>query len=160
MELDELVEHVEHFTLLPDEVARLRNKSGPTRLGFALLLKFFTHRGRFPAGRGEPADEVVEFVAKQVLQFRSSNATHRPVIEALELVSRYAAAGNLSYYPAGEHVPAHPGSARGLGAAGAQGRQARPPPHRAHGLRGVHVPGAARTAALQEDLGGRCGALA
>ena len=63
MELDELVEH---FTLLPDEVARLRNKSGPTRLGFALLLKFFTHRGRFPAGRGELADEVVEFVAKQV----------------------------------------------------------------------------------------------
>ena len=63
LELDELVEH---FTLLPDEVARLRNKSGPTRLGFALLLKFFTHRGRFPAGRGELADEVVEFVAKQV----------------------------------------------------------------------------------------------
>ena len=45
----------------------------------------------------------------EVLQFRSSNATHRPVIGALELVSRYAAAGNLSYYPAGEHVPAHPG---------------------------------------------------
>jgi hypothetical protein len=37
-------ELVEHFTLLPDEVGRLRNKSGPTRLGFALLLKFFTHR--------------------------------------------------------------------------------------------------------------------
>jgi hypothetical protein len=32
----------------------------------------------------------------EVLQFRSSNATHRPVIGALELVSRYAAAGNLS----------------------------------------------------------------
>ena len=62
----ELDEFVEHFTLLPDEVARLRNKSGPTRLGFALLLKFFTHRGRFPAGRWELADEVVEFVAKQV----------------------------------------------------------------------------------------------
>src|SRR5664279_4755654 len=45
----------------------------------------------------------------EVLQFRSSNATHRPVIGALELVSRYAAAGNLSYYTAGEHVPAHPG---------------------------------------------------
>jgi len=43
LELDELVEH---FTLLPDEVALLRNKSGPTRLGFTFLLKFFTHRGR------------------------------------------------------------------------------------------------------------------
>lgn len=30
LELDELVEH---FTLLPDEVARLRNKSGPTARG-------------------------------------------------------------------------------------------------------------------------------
>jgi hypothetical protein len=30
LELDELAEH---FTLLPDEVALLRNKSGPTRLG-------------------------------------------------------------------------------------------------------------------------------
>lgn len=30
LELDELVEH---FTLLPDEVALLRNKSGATRLG-------------------------------------------------------------------------------------------------------------------------------
>jgi TnpA family transposase len=44
-----------------------------------------------------------------VLEFRSSNTTHRPVIEALELVGRYAAAGNLSYYPPGEHIPAHPG---------------------------------------------------
>ena len=33
LELDELVEH---YTLLPDEAALLRNKSGATRLGFAL----------------------------------------------------------------------------------------------------------------------------
>lgn len=63
VELDELVEH---FTLLPDEVALLRNKSGATRLGFALLLKFFGRRGRFPSGRGELPVEVVEFVARQV----------------------------------------------------------------------------------------------
>jgi TnpA family transposase len=62
-ELDELVEH---FTLLPDEVALLRNKAGATRLGFAVLLKFFTHRGRFPVGRSELADKAVEFVARQV----------------------------------------------------------------------------------------------
>ena len=37
-----------------------------------------------------------------------SRRTHRPAIEALELTGRYAAAGNLSYYPPGEHVPAHP----------------------------------------------------
>jgi hypothetical protein len=63
LELDELAEH---FTLLPDEEALLRNKSGATRLGFGLLLKFFTRMGRFPSGRAELADEVVEFVARQV----------------------------------------------------------------------------------------------
>ena len=63
LELDELAEH---FTLLPDEAALLRNKSGATRLGFALLLKYVTRMGRFPSGRAELADEVVEFVARQV----------------------------------------------------------------------------------------------
>ncbi|GHD36422.1 putative transposase [Nocardiopsis kunsanensis] len=47
----------------------------------------------------------------QVLQFRSNNAAHRPVIEALELVERYAKAGNTTYYPLGEHIPAHRGTA-------------------------------------------------
>ncbi|WP_331724139.1 Tn3 family transposase (plasmid) [Streptomyces atratus] len=42
-----------------------------------------------------------------VLEFRSSNHTHRPVIEALALVARYANAGNTSYYPLGETVPVH-----------------------------------------------------
>jgi Transposase DDE domain len=32
-----------------------------------------------------------------VLDFRSPDTTHRPGIEALELIGRYAAAGNLSY---------------------------------------------------------------
>ncbi|MGH3569775.1 MAG: DUF4158 domain-containing protein [Pseudonocardia sp.] len=63
LELDELVEH---FILLPDEVALLRNKSGATRLGFAVLLKYFTLAGRFPSGRSAVADEAVEFVARQV----------------------------------------------------------------------------------------------
>nr|WP_255357040.1 DUF4158 domain-containing protein [Pseudonocardia sp. EC080625-04] len=63
LELDELVEH---FTLLADEQALLRNKFGATRLGFALLLKFFVRAGRFPSGRSELADEVVGFVAGQV----------------------------------------------------------------------------------------------
>jgi hypothetical protein len=62
-ELDELVEH---FTLLSDDVALLRNKSGATRLGFALILKHFIMAGRFPTGRAELASETVDFVAKQV----------------------------------------------------------------------------------------------
>ncbi|CAL9595187.1 Tn3 family transposase ISNpu13 [Streptomyces sp. enrichment culture] len=42
-----------------------------------------------------------------VLEFRSSDHTHQPVIEAPALVARYAAAGNTTYYPLGETVPVH-----------------------------------------------------
>jgi TnpA family transposase len=45
----------------------------------------------------------------RVLEFRSNNTTHRPVLDALELISRYATAGNLRYYPASENVPVHRG---------------------------------------------------
>jgi Domain of unknown function (DUF4158) len=62
--LDELVEH---WTLLSDERELIAGKRGPTRLGFALLLKFFTRHGRFPVGRSELPDEAIEFVARQVM---------------------------------------------------------------------------------------------
>ena len=41
-------ELIEHWTLLPGEKPLLANKTGPTRLGFAVLLKFFQHEGCFP----------------------------------------------------------------------------------------------------------------
>ncbi|MFG1955733.1 DUF4158 domain-containing protein [Micromonospora sp. NPDC048830] len=63
MDLDELVEH---WTLLDDERELIAGKRGPTRLGFALLLKFYTRIGRFPRGCGELPDEAVECVARQV----------------------------------------------------------------------------------------------
>lgn len=63
LDLDELVEH---WTLLDDERELIAGKRGPTRLGFALLLKFYTRAGRFPRGRGELPDEAVQFVARQV----------------------------------------------------------------------------------------------
>jgi hypothetical protein len=44
-----------------------------------------------------------------VLEFGSNNTTHRPVLDALELITRYTSAGNLHYYPAGEHIPMHSG---------------------------------------------------
>jgi len=47
----------------------------------------------------------------EVLEFRSNNTAHRPVIDALALIARYAKAGNLTYYPLGETVPAHRGAA-------------------------------------------------
>jgi hypothetical protein len=39
-----------------------------------------------------------------VLEFRSSNTTHRPVIEALAFVKRHAGRGGR-FYPAGEDIP-------------------------------------------------------
>ena len=45
----------------------------------------------------------------EVLDFRSSNSTHQPVVRALALVARYANVGNATYYPPGETVPVHRG---------------------------------------------------
>jgi hypothetical protein len=45
----------------------------------------------------------------EVLEFRSSNDTHRPVVEALALIGRHAASANTIYYPLGESVPSHRG---------------------------------------------------
>lgn len=39
LELDELIEH---FTILPNEMKLIENKTGETRIGFAVLLKFFS----------------------------------------------------------------------------------------------------------------------
>jgi hypothetical protein len=63
LDLDELVDH---FTLDGDEHKLLRNKTGATRLGFALLLKHLAWKGRFPRGRGELADNAIDYVARQV----------------------------------------------------------------------------------------------
>ena len=63
LNLDELVEH---WTLVGAERDLVAGKRGATRLGFALIFKFYAGYGRFPAGRSELPDEVVAFVAKQV----------------------------------------------------------------------------------------------
>ncbi|MGH3156600.1 MAG: DUF4158 domain-containing protein [Streptosporangiaceae bacterium] len=59
-------ELIEHWTLVGDELAEVAGKRGPTRLAFALLLKFCTGRGRFPRSRGELPDEANAYVARQV----------------------------------------------------------------------------------------------
>ncbi len=61
--IDELVDS---WTLLPNELELVGNKTGPTRLGFALLLKFFQLEARFPAAKNEIPRSVVDYVAKQV----------------------------------------------------------------------------------------------
>jgi hypothetical protein len=59
-------ELLEHFTLLPDEFNAISNKSGATRLGFAVLFKCFQYEGRFLRSRQEAAPEVVRFLATQI----------------------------------------------------------------------------------------------
>lgn len=63
LDQDELIDR---WTLVGDELELVSGKRGATRLGFALLLRFYTERGRFPRGRGEIPDAAVEYVARQV----------------------------------------------------------------------------------------------
>lgn len=59
-------ELIEHWTLLPDELALLTNKTDHNRLGFALLLKFFQYAARFPNHQQEVPSAVIDYVALQV----------------------------------------------------------------------------------------------
>jgi hypothetical protein len=63
-ELDELIEH---FTLLPNEISALGNKTGHTKLGFMVLLKFFQYNTKFPTSKNEIPKDVIKFIAKQLL---------------------------------------------------------------------------------------------
>jgi hypothetical protein len=62
-ELDDLIEC---WTLDEDDVRLIANKSGATRLGFALLLKYFKQEGRFPHRAADVPEAAVGFVARQV----------------------------------------------------------------------------------------------
>jgi len=53
-------ELVEHWTLLPDELALVANKTEQNKLGFALLLKFFQLEARFPYQQQEVPSSVVD----------------------------------------------------------------------------------------------------
>jgi hypothetical protein len=59
-------ELIEHWTLIGEELTQLAGKRGPTRLAFALSLKFHQLNGRFPRGRAELPEDAVEFLAKAV----------------------------------------------------------------------------------------------
>ena len=61
--LDELVAS---WTLVGQDWDLIGNKTGATRLGFALMLKFFELEARFPSAGSDFADVVVGFVARQV----------------------------------------------------------------------------------------------
>lgn len=62
----ELEDLIECWTLADADRGLLGNKTGTTRLGFALLLKFFELEARFPRHGGEVPEAAVEYVAEQV----------------------------------------------------------------------------------------------
>lgn len=59
-------ELVEQWTLFPDELVLVGAKTGHTRLGFAVMLRFFAGEGRFPRDKHEVPVEVLRFVGEQV----------------------------------------------------------------------------------------------
>lgn len=59
-------ELVTEWGLIPSETVILSNKHGATRLGFALLFKFFQAKGRFPCSHSDIPVSVVNFMSHQV----------------------------------------------------------------------------------------------
>jgi TnpA family transposase len=59
-------ELIEHFTLLPAEVAFLGSNDPHNQLGKAILLKFFEHAGRFPEDQSELPTTVIAYIAQQL----------------------------------------------------------------------------------------------
>jgi len=56
----------QHWTLSGNEHALLANKTGATRLAFAVLLKAFQSDGRFPERREDVPHPIVTHLAQQV----------------------------------------------------------------------------------------------
>jgi hypothetical protein len=54
------------WTLVEDDWRLIANKTGSTRLGFALLLKFFELEARFPRHAGEVPKDAIDYMAQQV----------------------------------------------------------------------------------------------
>src|SRR5258708_12458819 len=59
-------ELADHWTPAPKELELLANKTGATRLGFAVLLKAFVFEGRFPRQKHDVPGVVIVHVANQV----------------------------------------------------------------------------------------------
>lgn len=62
----EFVELVEHFTVQLADWELIANKTEATRLGFAILLKYFQYEGAFPKQATDVPPALVAFVAEQV----------------------------------------------------------------------------------------------
>lgn len=68
---------IDCWTLIDADRSLVGNKTGPTRLGFALSLKFFELVARFPRHAGELPLAAVEYVASQVKVEPAKLASYR-----------------------------------------------------------------------------------
>ncbi|MED3330298.1 Tn3 family transposase [Bacillus thuringiensis] len=59
-------ELLEHFILVDIERKLIGNKTGASRLGFTVLLKYFQHEARFPIKKSDVPKAVIEYIAKQL----------------------------------------------------------------------------------------------
>jgi TnpA family transposase len=59
-------ELVNNFSLSIQELRLLKNKTGATRLGFAVMLKVFQNELKFPNSKSEVPKTIVKFISKQV----------------------------------------------------------------------------------------------
>lgn len=59
-------ELLEHFGLVPIEKELIGNKTGASRLGFTVLLKYFQQEARFPTKKQDIPKIVVDYIAKQL----------------------------------------------------------------------------------------------
>lgn len=79
----ELEELIDHFTFMPNELSQLSNKTRETRLGFAVLFKFFQYEARFPNHKNEIPKEVIRYISKQLnldsLLFEEYNWSSRSI---------------------------------------------------------------------------------
>ena len=57
---------MEHGTIVPEDWALIEPKPSATRLGFAVLLKFFQYAGSFPRAPQDVPLTVVDHLAQQV----------------------------------------------------------------------------------------------
>ena len=59
-------ELAEHWSLTHDEFELLRNRTERSRIGFAVLLKFFQVEGRFPSDRKEVPAVALDYLGDQL----------------------------------------------------------------------------------------------
>ncbi|WP_017293915.1 DUF4158 domain-containing protein, partial [Geminocystis herdmanii] len=59
-------ELIENWTLIPQELKLLTNKIGGNKIGFAIILKYFQLRARFPDTSEQIPDLIISYIANQL----------------------------------------------------------------------------------------------